>query len=257
MSTHHKLININAGKSQSAPRHAVGPPRMAASLGWGCELVMACVWWGTHLHERRQLRPAPQPLVEELGAGQRLLPAAPMRKPVGAPCTQRLRHGDPIHAPKEQLTAAAAPRTPPPSPARRPPRGGRHPSRRSRSWRARRPGMETAATRRSSLASWPGQSPGTRRRPGSPPCPAHPPPPPPAAVIESRWVSQPLAFAGELRPPRLNKQPHLHAPCHHQHPAREDRGLPCQPRWLLRRAGQTPSLHGGSTNSAWYRCGWG
>jgi hypothetical protein len=36
------------------------------------------------------------------------------------------------------------------------------------------------------------------------------PPPPPAAVIESRWVSQPLAFAGELRPPRLNHRPHLH-----------------------------------------------
>jgi hypothetical protein len=31
-----------------------------------------------------------------------------------------------------------------------------------------------------------------------------------AADIESRWVSQPLAFAGELRPPRLNHQPHLH-----------------------------------------------
>jgi hypothetical protein len=30
---------------------------------------------------------------------------------------------------------------------------------------------------------------------------------PPAAVIESRWVSQPLAFAGGLRPPRPNDQP--------------------------------------------------
>jgi hypothetical protein len=30
-------------------------------------------------------------------------------------------------------------------------------------------------------------------------------------AIDSRWVSQPLAFAGELRPPRLNHQPHLHS----------------------------------------------
>jgi hypothetical protein len=35
-------------------------------------------------------------------------------------------------------------------------------------------------------------------------------PAPPPRSIESRWVSQPLAFAGELRPPRLNHQPHLH-----------------------------------------------
>jgi hypothetical protein len=35
-------------------------------------------------------------------------------------------------------------------------------------------------------------------------------------VIESRWVSRQLAFASELRPPRLNRQPHLqrHARTH-------------------------------------------
>jgi hypothetical protein len=46
------------------------------------------------------------------------------------------------------------------------------------------------------------------------------------ALIESRWVSQPLAFAGELQPPRPNHQPRLHRrrrpappapPAHHHH----------------------------------------
>jgi hypothetical protein len=34
-------------------------------------------------------------------------------------------------------------------------------------------------------------------------------------IIESRWVSQPLALAGGLRPPRLNHRPHL---VEQQHP---------------------------------------
>jgi hypothetical protein len=40
-------------------------------------------------------------------ASSGLTPPPPLPPPIGAPCTQCLRHGDPLHA-KERLTAATA-----------------------------------------------------------------------------------------------------------------------------------------------------
>jgi hypothetical protein len=73
-----------------------------------------------------------------------------------------------------------------------------------------------------------------------------------AAVIELRRVSQPLAFAGELRPPRLNNHAAVVTQGHAQNPARRAQ-TPIDGRRMARRCrttGPTPittpgGLHAG------------
>jgi hypothetical protein len=115
------------------------------------------------------------------------------RRPIDAPCTQCLRHGDPIHAMKGLTAARLARRgSCPPAPAAAL-------SSRARTASSARPSHPRGGGGGASARCHAASSTKPRRRAASPKLPSK------RLLIESRWVSKPLALAGELRPRRLNK----------------------------------------------------